>query len=200
MKRCLMFLPLEMQVSDWVTGCESLPEDAKAQLRRNANDELKHDTVLTYLCEYYGLLEESQANERANQLMQRWQSLECHPILSAYALEMGVFFTILPTLIKHGDVYAATVAQWINDDERTHVECNLRIVRELGLKLTEELVRLVFDTCFFINESLGLSEASKAAKRAVKRLTSTKDAAMVEDSLPTTIAFFEQQAKSAIVY
>lgn len=162
--RCLHFLPLELQVADWCNfECADVEEKVQEFLKRNAKDESKHDEVLRMLSDYYGV----QAQPvQAELLMNRWRSLDCHPVLAAYTLEMGVFFSILPTLIKHGDVYAATVAQWINDDERTHVETNLRIIRELKLKVTEDLAHLVFDTVDYIYKPMGHTVAQEQATRA----------------------------------
>lgn len=193
-QRCLHFLPLELQVADWCTSAD-LPPEVSQYLERNAEDEQKHDEVLRMLSDYYGVEDVPAA---ASSLMNRWHSLSVHPVLAAYALEMGVFFSILPTLIRHGDVYAATVAQWINDDERTHVETNLRIIRHLGLKLTEDIAILVFNTVGYIYEPLGQSQ--EQATRAVRRLYSGRDKQMLTDSLPITTAFFEQTDKRSIVY
>lgn len=198
-RRCLCFLPLEMQVAAWVNESEdSLGKEFVEILRRNAEDEIKHDTVLRMLGNHYGLGESSLQGD--NSLIERWKNLNCHPVLAAYTLEMGVFFTILPTLIKYGDIYAATVASWINDDERVHVESGLRIIKELKLKITKELAVLVFDTVHFIYSPLGFEIANDASERAVNRLISGKDKAMLEDNLPSTIAFFEQVDKRSIVY
>lgn len=195
--RCLHFLPLELQVSDWCSGCSDLPENVNRFLMRNAKDESKHDEVLRMLSDYYGVDDVPAA---ASSLMNRWHALYCHPVLAAYTLEMGVFFSILPTLIKHGDIYAATVAQWINDDERTHVETNLRIMRELGLKVTEDLAILVFNTVAYIYEPMGKEVYLEQGKRAVRRLITGKDRQMLTDSLPVTTAFFEQTDNRSIVY
>lgn len=196
-KRCLHFLPLETQVQDWCLSDSGLPADVDSFLKRNAKDELKHDEVLRMLSDYYGV---DDVPPYASSLMNHWSSLECHPVLAAYVLEMGVFFSILPTLIKYGDIYASTVAQWINDDERVHVETNLRIVRELQLKVTPDLALLVFDTVAYIYEPLGPEFAKEAGKRAVKRLLSGRDKQMLTDSLPVTTAFFEQHDNASIVY
>lgn len=196
-QRCLMFLDLEIQVACWVESANELDAEVKELLLINSADENKHDTVLRMLAEYYGGVQPTPA---ALAISGRWKDLDNHPMLSAYALEMGVFFTILPTLIKQGDVYAATVASWISDDERCHVETNLAICKYLNLKLTNSLVKLVFDTVAFIYEPMGKERQMKEATRAITRLASGKDEQMLIDSLPPTIAFFEQEDKRSIVY
>jgi len=203
-RRCLAFAALELQVKDWVLATangQELPKDDEAairnNLRRNSFDEEKHDKVLAYLADYY---EGANSSPAANELVQRWASTSAHPITAAYTLECGLFFTILPLFIKCGDVYAATVGQWINDDERVHVETNLAIAKRLGLKLEPDLLKLVFDSVFFIFAPAGTDEAAYQAKRAVKRVVSGRDKDMLQESLPTTVAFFEQHSKLAIVY
>lgn len=195
-QNCLHFLELELQVANWCVDAE-VEEAIKPYLLINALDEDKHDTALRMLSTYYGSQEPTEA---AYRLMSKWRTIDAPEIATIYALEMGVFFSILPTLIKHGDVYAATVAMWINDDERVHVETNLRIMREIGQKVTEQLALLVFDTVAYIYAPLGAQAAKEAATRAVKRLLSGKDNEMLKDSLPITIAYFEQRNNSAIVY
>jgi hypothetical protein len=200
--RCLDFLPLELQVQIWDYEAANVPElelaEIEAILERNSKDELKHDQALTHLSQYLGKPEEVGAE--AQELIDRWIALNCHPVISMYALEIGVFFSILPTLIQFGDVYAATVAQWISDDERCHVETGLRLMKGLSLKLTEACVKLIIDTNRYIFAPLGEDKATQQAKRAVNRTLSTKDPQMVNESIPSTIAFFEQHSRQSIVY
>lgn len=203
-KRALDFLPLELQVAVWDDEASQAwreSAEVRAILERNAADERKHDEALRFLSQHYnkrGFEDEREANE----LIQRWQVLSelVHPIVAMYTLEMGVFFAILPTLTLRGDVYASTVAAWISDDERVHAESGLRLMKQLKLKLTQECLELVRDTILYIFAPLGQAQAMEQAKRALKRLTSGKDAAMLRESVPVTIAYFEQTSKQAIVY
>lgn len=192
-KRCLAFLDLEVDVGAWVKQQGNLQEEVKQHLLRNSNDELKHDLVLRMLAVHYSA--DLTPPLQALAIIERWREAPESPIVKAYALEMGVFFTILPALMKHGDPYASSVAMWINDDERVHVEVNLRVMRELGLKLTENLVKLVHDTVAFIYPS-----DPAQAVRACTRMITGKDKQMLTDSLPPTFAFFEQKNKQAFVY
>lgn len=195
-RRCLMFLPLEVPVGQWITSTSDVDDDTKVYLLRNAQDEEKHDRALHMLSAHY----QAKSDKRADELIQRWLDNESHPIAKAYALEMGVFFTILPTLLRYGDTYAATVASWISDDERCHVETNLFVLKKLGLKLTKDLLTLIADTVCFIFSNFGAERAQEEVVRAVKRTISGKDEQMLEESLPVTIAYFEQHNKQTIVY
>lgn len=198
--KALDFLPLELQVATWDTEATLIPEFAEVEeiLKRNAADEQKHDQALTYLSQHYRKGDES--NTQLNRIMWEWLSSNHHPVAAMFALEMGVFFSVLPALIKYGDVYAATVAQWISDDERVHVETGARLMLAFGIKLTKELVKLVYDTNVYIFSPLGQEEADRQGKRAAKRLVTGVDSQMLKESLPTTIAYFEQHNKQSIVY
>lgn len=211
--RCLDFLPLELQVAEWdkEASCYAQVDnldyssDILDILYRNAADEDKHDVVLRYLCDYLGKLWDWNDDNfvmptEAHNLLERWSSLDCHPLVAMYALEIGVFYSILPTLLRSGDVYAATVAQWISDDEVVHVNTGLRLMKALGLKLTFGCLQLVRDTNLYIFSPLGEQEADTRARRAVKRAMTGEDPQMLTESLPTTIAFFEQRDKRSIVY
>lgn len=204
--RCLEFADLELQVADWVGKSTTLAEketDSETKetvnnsILRNVADEAKHDTVLHYLREYYNWAGPTAA---ANQLLNKWKSLNSHPISCAYSLECGVFFTVLPLFITKGDVYAATVGQWINDDERVHVETNLALMKHYHLELDKDLLRLVYETNEYIFQPLGTEEAKKQATRALMRTVSGRDRQMLQESIPATIAFFEQHTKKSIVY
>jgi hypothetical protein len=204
-KRCLSFIDLEIQVQQWVDNIrqehpELPPEEAEAlelHLSRNSADEQKHEKALQYLAAYYG---GAYSDNTSTDLLEAWTSLDCNPIVAAYALECGVFFTILPLLMTCGDIYAATVGQWVNDDERVHVETNLRVMKRLGLTLNNDVLKLVYLTVKYIYQPYGEDRAIAEAARAVKRVTSGRDKQMLRESLPVTTAFFEQHTKQAIVY
>jgi hypothetical protein len=200
--RCLAFIDLEEKVGLWVAEAkDSLPDNIEPFLFRNIADEDKHTLAINHLRDYYTYdLAFKPWSTEAAKLVERWKASEAHPIVSAYALECGIFFTILPLLQKLGEVYAATVAVWINDDERVHVETNLRLMRHFQLKLSKDLIRLVYDTVEFIFQPQGAEKAQQQANRAVKRIITAKDSAMLEESLPVTISYFEQESNQTIVY
>jgi hypothetical protein len=190
LNRCLDFLPLELQVAVWDKMTKGDP-DVEAILERNAQDETKHDIALKYLKDYIGHKEYDRTE--AGKLISQWKAQQ-DPLVATYALEMGVFFSILPYLMSKGDVYCSIVAGWISDDERIHVETGLRLMKEYKLKLSEELLKLVFRTVLYIFQD------KARAVRAVKRLLTGKDPSMVKESLPPTVSFFEQYNRQSIVY
>jgi hypothetical protein len=197
--RIVQLVDLEVSVGNWVkTSLQALPEDARptaqAYVDRNASDELKHDTGFRHLRTYIG---NPQQEPEAAALVQEWQAQEPSFAL-AYALEMGVFMSLLPFLNRHGDTYIAQLSQWVSDDEVVHVRTNLELARACGQKLTQAHASLVARTVAWVFQTE--DNVKQQVERALKRLTTGKDPAMMEQSLPTTIKFFEQDSTSTIAY
>jgi hypothetical protein len=203
-RRALAFLSLELQVQDWILSVPGFSNQHEVHdfLKRNAKDEQKHDDVLRRLEFYYGGAKKTATSEEiVNDWMQlTYEHPNVHPLAASYALEAGVFFTVLPALTKYGDVFAAAVAGWIIDDERCHVETALRILKELGETVPKECGKLVYRTIAYIFEPLGSDEAHKQAARSVQRLVTGVDKQMNQDSVPYTIAYFETNSKGDIPY
>lgn len=188
--KLLEFIDLEVTVGQWIV--KSNRDQAIASfIERNAADELKHDKALRLLREYAG--KPSTISDEANDIIKRWKAQEPTFAL-AYALEMGVFMTILPWLNKNGDVYCSTVAGWISDDETVHVVTNAALAKHTGQKLTKAHYTLVRDTLAFIGFE------PNVIQRAFKRLQSGKDRAMMNESVAITPAFFEQSDKRSTEY
>jgi len=195
--RMLEFVDLEITVGNWVvaSGSNNKVDEAIADiLRRNAADETKHDEALKLLRDYTGA--PSTVSPEAASIIKRWGEQEPSFAL-AYALEMGVFMTILPWLNKNGDVYCSTVSGWISDDETVHVITNAALAKHTGSKLTKEHFELVIDTLLYIFKG---EDANQIIRRACKRLRTGKDNAMMDESVVTTIAFFEQSDKRPTEY
>lgn len=203
-KRMLAFLDLEVTVGEWVKQAIASAnlQEALPHVERNSRDESKHDEALRKLSLYVGGATETPASRA---LVKRWQAQK--PSFSlAYALEMGVFFSILPALTKYGDMYCVKVSQWISDDEGVHVLVNGLLAKELGERLTKEQMQLVVETLLHIfdgeQESFrsASAEARQVCERALRRLKSGSDPLMMQQSVPVTPAFFEQVDKRSIVY
>jgi hypothetical protein len=196
--RMLEFVDLEITVGNWVitSGSDNkLQDEITKLLNRNAADETKHEEVLKLLRNYVDA--PSTISSEASALIQRWEEQEPSFAL-AYALEMGVFMTILPWLNKNGDVYCSTVSGWISDDETVHVITNAALAKHTGSKLTKEHFALVIDTLAYIFR--GESDVTNRIKRACQRLRTGKDNGMMDESVVTTIAFFEQYDKQPTEY
>jgi len=197
-KRMLAFLDLELTVGEWVKQALAASglQEAVPFVERNSTDEERHDLALRKLSHYVGGASE---DSESRALVREWQRQQ--PSFSlAYALEMGVFFTLLPALVELGDMYCTKVSQWISDDEGVHVLVNGRLAKELGERLTKEQVALVVQTIEWVFRPLGAASVRKLQERAVRRLTSGQDPDMMRQSVPVTPAFFEQVDKRSIVY
>ena len=197
LERLLQFVDLEVTVGEWLQQAKHrLPSDTHQLIDRNSSDELKHDTVLRYLTSYVGLVE---PDDRARALVNEWQhQAPCFAL--AYALEMGIFMSILPWLTKNGDLYCATVSQWISDDEVVHVLTNRELAAELGESVTSDLCSLVARTIYYILEPEGHQEAVAQAKRSIRRISTGEDPSASLQSTAVVTAFFEQNERNEIMY
>lgn len=197
-RRMLAMLDLELTVGEWVKQAlaDSGLEAAAPYIERNSSDEQRHDLALRKLAFYVGGAIE---DKESKGLVLQWQRQQ--PSFSlAYALEMGVFFTLLPALVEFGDMYCTKVSQWISDDEGVHVLVNGRLAKELGERLSKDQVALVVATIEWVFRPLGATSVRKLQERAIRRLTSGQDPDMMRSSVPVTPAFFEQVDKRSIVY
>ncbi len=197
-RRMLALLDLEVTVGQWVKNAiaKANLQEALPHIERNSLDELKHDSALRKLSLYVGGATDDSTSKA---LVSRWQA-QAPSFSLAYALEMGVFFSLLPALTKYGDMYCVKVSQWISDDEGVHVLVNRELAEALGERLTKEQLKLVVDTLMWTFEPLGYGKAVEVCSRAIRRLQSGSDPLMMQQSVPVTPAFFEQVDKRSIVY
>jgi hypothetical protein len=196
-RRICSLLDLEVTVGEWVTDAlHALPSSehraALSYINRNSSDESKHDSVMRHLAQYVGLSEREDPSARA--IVDAWQKQQPSFAL-AYALEMGVFMSILPWLTKNGDMYCVKCAQWIADDEGVHVLTNRELATVLGQPVTRDMGILVKQTLEYIFGAGGDTVA-----RALRRLQTGTDSAMMNESVAVTPAFFEQHDKRSIKY
>jgi hypothetical protein len=197
-KRMLAFTDLELAVGSWVEQAlkKANLREAIPYIERNSSDESKHDRLLELLSSYVG--GRTQDTVSAS-LVERWQQQETSFSL-AYALEMGVFFSLLPALTEHGDMYAVKCSQWISDDEGVHVLTNRALAKALGERITAAHQTLVIETLAWVFQPLGQEEVRKICERALRRLKTGADSYMMQQSVPVTPAFFEQVDRRSIVY
>ena len=195
--RLLSFIDLEVTVGEWITAAKhKLPSDCASYIDRNSKDESKHDEALRFLYSYIG----TPVNDpQSTALIKEWQA-QPPSFALAYALEMGIFMSILPWLTRHGDIYCAQVSQWISDDEVVHVLTNRLLAEELGECVSSDLCSLVARTLYFIFEPTGHQNAVDEVKRAIRRISTGSDPASLEQSLPVITAFFETNNRQAILY
>lgn len=196
-RRICHLVDLEVTVGSWVTkALQALPEnDAKAAtayITKNAKDESKHERVMHYLAKY---VDTQPTPPEAQAIVTAWQD-QPPSFALAYALEMGVFMTILPWLTKQGDMYCVKVAQWIADDEGVHVLTNRELATVLGEPVTLPMARLIKRTLTYIFAD----EAPMHVARSIRRVSTGSDPEMMNESVAITPAFFEQHDKRSVVY
>lgn len=198
LRRCASFVNLELAVGEWVTKAVAELPEVKEFVLRNAADEAKHDEAVAHLGAHLGVAYEALPSEVVS-LCKEWDAQK--PSFSlAYALEMGVFFSILPYLSKHGDMYAVKISNWISDDEVVHVLTNREIATSLGETLTKESLSLVARTVYYIFQPLGVEVARDKAAKALNRLRTGEDASLETESAVAIPAFFEQVNKNTVAY
>lgn len=148
LNRVLQFVDLEVAVGTWVTKAleEANLGEAAEFVSRNASDEHKHETTFRELAAYVGGVE---VEPEARALIQEWGRQQPSFAL-AYALEMGVFMSLLPWLNRFGDTHIAQASQWVSDDEQVHVLTNRELAAACGQKLTKDHQSLVVRTLQFI--------------------------------------------------
>lgn len=190
LERLLHFVDLEVSVGSWVASNSAAYPSVTRMLQRNTADELKHDEALRQLKSYVG---SSEPTKEAKDIINQWNSQEPTFAL-AYALEMGVFMSILPWLNKNGDAYCSQVSNWISDDEVCHVVTNNVMMKEQKQPLTKEMFITVRETLLYIFEDINV------VARAFNRLKTGVDTAMMNESIPLTTAFFEQSDKRTTQY
>lgn len=157
--RCLCLRFLEIPVKEWtqdyMAGSE-LGTVVVSILDSHSRDEDKHDAQLEILAEYWRVPLHHEMypkiQDTADQLSQRWMSLDTPAIVKKMALECGVFFPILGMLAKYApeDLFTQSVREWITSDENAHVASSRLIVKALGLRISVELQELVRETIEFL--------------------------------------------------
>lgn len=200
LQRCVSLLNLELQVGDWLnenSNPDVLPNEVIECLKRNVADEDKHFAALSFLQEYSGI--DKDGEQKVNELTELWQSMPSN-FATIYALEMGVFFSVLPYLVRHGDMFFVSVSQWISDDEAVHVTTHGTLMKEFKQRITQEHADAVIKTLYFIFEFLPETTKQSLVSRALNRLVSGKDPDMANYSLPATVDKFSQESMKSLVY
>lgn len=199
--RALHFADLETQVKVWDKETIAILEHPEVSefFAINALDEDNHDVQMHWLSEYF---EVPAPDNKALELKQRWYDVgeKTHPVTSMYVLECGFFFLLLPNMMRFSDVYTSNIANWISGDEVCHVKTNRRVMHELGLTITSDIVKVLIDTIAYVFEPMGAEFVLNEQKRALKRLTSGKDESLSDFNVVPTTNFFEQRDKQNIPY
>jgi len=195
---------LEIPVGEWTAQfIQDTPELSPIHhiLLNHIEDEENHDTQLEYLAEHMGA---KVVPEEADILVDRWLTLNCHPLLKKMVLEAGVFFPVLGMMGVYGksNILIQNVRQWISSDESAHVASSRLIIdylRRNGQHISPPpaLMTLIQDTIKYICQG---TDEEKWLKASLSGITTGK---IFEGEKLTTVAVqdpFTQNRNSEILY
>lgn len=195
-EKALQLRSLELDVKGWTEeyiGQLDPAEWGEVQsiLDSHAKDEDKHDAILGYLAEYWGV---TGVDEQAIELRQRWVDLPCNPLFKKTFLEAGIFFSLLPMLIRYSnhDLYTSRIAEWILSDEVRHVNSSRTLIRYFGIKGTKAIISLLQDTMRYILQSEPVEIQEQWIDRAVKIALKGKCEELSEFSIGVAVGHFDQ--------
>jgi len=195
---------LEIPVGEWTAQfIQDTPELNPIHhiLLGHIEDEENHDVQLEYLAEHMGA---KIVPEEADILVDRWLTLNCHPLLKKMVLEAGVFFPILGMMGVYGksNILIQNIRQWISSDESAHVASSRLIIDYLrrngqNIAPSRDLMSLVQDTIRYICQGTDEDKWLKASRSGI-----TTGRIFEGESL-TTVAVqdpFTQNRNSEILY
>ena len=169
LQKALAVSALELPVGDFITEeiakHKELEKPVYDLLMANAEDEVKHDQALNNLKKVLAPLPEdvefmegvvNRADELANLMS---------PITVAGALEVSVFFVVLPMFRFLGSSAFRTVANDISNDETIHVATNINLADDWGYKRRPALNNLRKDIIEWLVSDLPNTHESKYQTR-----------------------------------
>jgi hypothetical protein len=189
--RCLALTDLEPAVAEFITEGLDSPDTEKLQpairtLRRNIEDEAKHELALTRakaaMTNYSSSFE-----DEAVDLIKAWKSLPDNPITTAAVLENGVFFIVLPIYSQFGGTSLRITSASISADEQLHVRSHRAAAQLLGAKPSKALNALRKHTVDWLASSLIADGASWTKDRLMRNSDSLMKRG-ISDLLETRVA------------
>lgn len=202
-------LHCEIPVGEFVqdAGKRDLPSDPilKTLLRSHVADEAAHDLGFRLAALQYEPCGEymSDAHELANE----WQALSDHPIISAAALEVGVFLASLGAMRLFGGNSLSHMASQIARDEYRHVAVNVAIMKGLDLSFTYRVLRLVDATVCWVFEHLNIPESETGMtvdleffRRSSRELIEVGTARDLDDLTSYTSHYLPFEISNAALY
>lgn len=147
-------LPVMDMIYDEANKHHNLEEPVLKLLMANAEDEIKHDKALGRLKEI--LPPKSEDISFMNDVVKEAARLgeQMSPITVAGALEVSIFFVVLPMYRFLGGSAFRTIANDISNDENIHVATNVNLARDWGYKRRPSLNRLRLDVMDWLTEDL----------------------------------------------
>lgn len=195
-EKALQLRSLELDVKGWTEeyiGQLDTEQWGEVQsiLDSHAKDEIKHDAILELLAEYWDVTGD---DDEAIELRQRWIDLPCNPLFKKTFLEAGIFFSLLPMLIKYSnhDLYTSRIAEWILSDEVRHVNSSRTLIRYFSIKGTKEIIGLLKDTMRYVLKSEPIEIQEQWIDRAVNIALKGKCDELSEFSIGVAVGHFDQ--------
>lgn len=175
-------LHCEIPVGEFVrdAGKGDLPPDPilPTLLRSHVADEAAHDLGFRLAAEEYA--PDKRWMAEAQDISAIWQSIDIHPIVPAAALEVGVFLVSLGAMRLCGGKSLSHMAAQIARDEYRHVAANMAVMRQLGLKFTNNIIDTIDDTVTWMFRDLNIPESETGTvvdleffRRASRELVNT---------------------------
>ena len=159
--RSLAIRHMELPVGSFIKeGLEkAVPDNARALLESNVEDEERHDLALQYIVDTYGA--DENAEKEGKLLRDAWIAHPDHTITKALVAERAIFFVLLPFFRFNGCAALRTVSADISRDEQIHVGANTLVCSELGLSPSPSLDKLRKATINWVLQPLGINTTDK---------------------------------------
>jgi len=159
--RSLAIRHMELPVGSFIKeGLEkTVPDNARALLESNVEDEERHDLALQYIVDTYGA--DENAEKEGKLLRDAWIAHPDHTITKALVAERAIFFVLLPFFRFNGCAALRTVSADISRDEQIHVGANTLVCSELGLSPSPSLDKLRKATINWVLQPLGINTTDK---------------------------------------
>ena len=159
--RSLAIRHMELPVGTFIKeGLEkTVPDNARALLESNVEDEERHDLALQYIVDTYGA--DENAEKEGKLLRDAWIAHPDHTITKALVAERAIFFVLLPFFRFNGCAALRTVSADISRDEQIHVGANTLVCSELGLSPSPSLDKLRKATINWVLQPLGINTTDK---------------------------------------
>jgi hypothetical protein len=183
-------LKLELPVGEFIAEASkndlpAAPTLAKL-LKTNIADEAAHYRGFELARESYNVAPMDLVE--AQVITAEWQSINCHAIEAAQALETGVFLATLGFLRLAGGKSLCNMAGQIARDEYRHVATNRGILAALGYPLMPDFWSVVQDSLAWVFEGLNIPKSKTGMKvdsdffiKSGKSLLQTGEARQLDD-------------------
>lgn len=211
LQKALAVSALELPVADFIydeinKNPDKIEPPLRTLLLANAEDEVKHDQALNNLKKILKPLpEDVDFMERVVKEAEKQADI-MSPITVAGALEVSVFFVVLPMYRFLGSSAFRTVANDISNDENIHVATNVNLANDWGYKRRPSLNNLRKDIMHWLTLDLPVKHENKFMSRdhwikASNNLYKNGKSEELADTRRSVMpSFFEKSNKDLPIY